>query len=121
MEQIDAVNLVANHVHRWRLRDRSGTLPAGRIVLRVTEDEKQWWRFECCQIEGVMHCISGSAWSDFVGPRVHARLTLYAQQDGRYRIYGDEWRGFVGQNRGAVLTLYAGEGDNATHRLGVRQ
>ncbi|TYG74808.1 hypothetical protein ES288_D04G212500v1 [Gossypium darwinii] len=62
-----------------------------------------------------------SAWSDFVGPRVHARLTLYAQQDGRYRIYGDEWRGFVGQNRGAVLTLYAREGDNATHRLGVRQ
>ncbi|MFQ6648825.1 hypothetical protein Gotur_021518 [Gossypium turneri] len=82
MEQIDAVNLVANHVHRWRLRDRSGTLPAGRIVLRVTEDEKQWWRFECCQIEGGMHCISGRAWSDFVGPRVHARLTLYAQQDG---------------------------------------
>ncbi|KAB2036118.1 hypothetical protein ES319_D04G201300v1 [Gossypium barbadense] len=82
MEQIDAVNLVANHVHRWRLRDRSGTLPAGRIVLRVTEDEKQWWRFECCQIEGGMHCFSGSAWSDFVGPRVHARLTLYAQQDG---------------------------------------
>ncbi|KAG4153292.1 hypothetical protein ERO13_D04G175124v2 [Gossypium hirsutum] len=106
MEQIDAVNLVANHVHRWRLRDRSGTLPAGWIILRI---------------EGVMHCISGSAWSDFVGPRVHARLTFCAQQDGRYRIYGDEWRGFVGQNRGAMLTLYAREGDNATHRLGVRQ
>ncbi|PPD74324.1 hypothetical protein GOBAR_DD28750 [Gossypium barbadense] len=70
MEEIDTVNLQANHVQRWRFRDRSGTLPAGPIVLRVTEDEKQWWRFEC------------SAWSDFVGPRVHARLTLYAEQDG---------------------------------------
>nr|KJB77905.1 hypothetical protein B456_012G164900 [Gossypium raimondii]KJB77913.1 hypothetical protein B456_012G165600 [Gossypium raimondii] len=82
MEEIDTVNLVAHHVQRWRFRDRSGILPAGRIVLRVTEDEKQWWRFECCRIEGGMYCISGSAWSDFVGPRVHARLTLYAKQYG---------------------------------------
>ncbi|KAB2088192.1 hypothetical protein E1A91_A04G166600v1 [Gossypium mustelinum] len=82
MEEIDTVNLQANHVKRWRFRDHSGTLPAGRIVLRVTEDENQWWRFECCRIEGGMHCISGNAWSDFVGPRVHARLTLYAKQDG---------------------------------------
>ncbi|MBA0878057.1 hypothetical protein Goshw_005132 [Gossypium schwendimanii] len=55
MEEIDTVNLQANHVKRWRFRDRSGTIPAGPIVLRVTEDEKQW---------------------------VHARLTLYAKQDG---------------------------------------
>ncbi|KAG4205908.1 hypothetical protein ERO13_A04G129742v2 [Gossypium hirsutum] len=82
MEQIDAVNLVANHVQRWRLRDRSGTLPAGRIDLTVTEDENQWWRFECCLIEGGMHCITGTEWSRFVGPRINARLTLYAQRDG---------------------------------------
>ncbi|PPS03677.1 hypothetical protein GOBAR_AA16966 [Gossypium barbadense] len=118
---MDEVNLEARHVLRWKFRDRSGTLPAGRIVLRVTEDENQWWRFECCRIEGGMQCISGSAWSDFVGPRVHARLTLYAKQDGRYRIYGDEWRRFVGQNREAVVTVYAGEGDNATHRLEMRR
>ncbi|MBA0754258.1 hypothetical protein Gogos_020291 [Gossypium gossypioides] len=81
MEQIAAVNLVANHVHRWRLRDRSGTLPAGRIVLMVTEDENQWWRFECRR-DGDMHYITGTEWSRFVQPRIGARLTLYAQQDG---------------------------------------
>ncbi|KAK5837180.1 hypothetical protein PVK06_012990 [Gossypium arboreum] len=81
MEQIDAVNLAANHVHRWRLLDRSGTLPAGRIVLTVTEDENQWWRFEC-RSEGDMHYITGTEWSRFVQPRIDARITLYAQQDG---------------------------------------
>ncbi|MBA0782190.1 hypothetical protein Gotri_003050 [Gossypium trilobum] len=81
MEQIDAVNLVANHVHRWRLRDGSGTLPDGRFVLTVTEDENQWWRFEC-RSEGDRHYITGTEWSRFVQPRIDARLTLYAQQDG---------------------------------------
>ncbi|MBA0753806.1 hypothetical protein Gogos_021040 [Gossypium gossypioides] len=81
MEQIDAVNLVANHVQRWRLRDRSGTLPAGWFVLTVTEDENQWWRFEC-RSEGDRHYITGTEWSRFVQPRIDARLTLYAQQDG---------------------------------------
>ncbi|MBA0844749.1 hypothetical protein Goarm_022359 [Gossypium armourianum] len=51
MEESDTVNLRANHVQRWRFCDHSGTLPAGRIVLRVTKDEKKWWRFECCRIE----------------------------------------------------------------------
>ncbi|KAG4153060.1 hypothetical protein ERO13_D04G160550v2 [Gossypium hirsutum] len=81
MELIDEVTLVAKHVHRWRLRDRSGTLPAGQIVLTVTEDENQWWQFEC-RSEGDMHCITGIEWSHFVQPRIDARLTLYAQQDG---------------------------------------
>ncbi|KAB2035895.1 hypothetical protein E1A91_D04G186800v1 [Gossypium mustelinum] len=81
MEQIDAVTLVATHVHRWRLRDCSGTLPAGQIVLTVTEDENQWWQFEC-RSEGDMHYITGAEWSHFVQPRIDARLTLYAQQDG---------------------------------------
>ncbi|PPR82379.1 hypothetical protein GOBAR_AA38334 [Gossypium barbadense] len=81
MEQIDAVNLVANHVQRWRLRDRSGILPAGRFVLTVTEDENQWWRFEF-RGEGDRHYITGTEWSRFAQPRIDARLTLYAQQDG---------------------------------------
>ncbi|KAL1106497.1 hypothetical protein V6Z11_D04G207800 [Gossypium hirsutum] len=81
MEEIDTVNLVANHVHKWWLRDRSGTLPAGRIVLMATEDENQWWRFECGS-EGDRHYITGTEWSRFVQPRIDARLTLYAQQDG---------------------------------------
>ncbi|MBA0782191.1 hypothetical protein Gotri_003051 [Gossypium trilobum] len=59
MEEIDTVNLRADHVQRWRFCDHSGTLPAGRIVLRVTKDEKKWWRFECCRIEGGIHYISG--------------------------------------------------------------
>nr|KJB74335.1 hypothetical protein B456_011G288900 [Gossypium raimondii] len=82
MTEIATVNLVAHHAQRWRFRDLSGTLPAGRIVLSVTEDEQQWWQFECCRIGGGMHSISGNAWSDFVGARAHAMLTLYAQQDG---------------------------------------
>nr|KJB77915.1 hypothetical protein B456_012G165800 [Gossypium raimondii] len=81
MEEIGTVNLVANHVRRWRLHDGSGTLPAGWIVLMVTEDENQWWRFEC-QSEGDWHYITGTEWSRFVQPRIDARLTLYAQQDG---------------------------------------
>ncbi|TYJ40814.1 hypothetical protein E1A91_A04G167000v1 [Gossypium mustelinum] len=81
MEQIDAVNLVANHVQRWRLRDRSRILPAGRFVLTVTEDENQWWRFEF-RGEGDRHYITGTEWSRFAQPRIDARLTLYAQQDG---------------------------------------
>ncbi|KAG4153280.1 hypothetical protein ERO13_D04G174928v2 [Gossypium hirsutum] len=120
MAPIDAVNLVANHVHRWMLRDGSGTLPAGRIVLTVTEDENQWWQFEC-RSEGDRHYITGTEWSRFVQPRINAMLTLYAQQDGRYRICGEDWRRFVESNVGAVLTLYAGEGDNATYRLEVRR
>ncbi|KAB2036121.1 hypothetical protein ES319_D04G201600v1 [Gossypium barbadense] len=81
MKEINTVNLVANHVHRWGLRDGSGTLPAGRIVLTVTEDENQWWQFEC-RSEGDRHCITGNEWSRFVQPRINAMLTLYAQQDG---------------------------------------
>ncbi|XP_017633305.1 uncharacterized protein LOC108475843 [Gossypium arboreum] len=79
---INEVVLEARHVQRWKFHDRSRTLPGVPIVLTVTEDENQWWRFECRQIEGDMHCIRCTAWSGFVGPRIDARLTLYAQQDG---------------------------------------
>nr|KJB77643.1 hypothetical protein B456_012G148300 [Gossypium raimondii] len=79
MELIDEVTLVAKHVHRWRLRDRSHTLPAGRIVLTVIDDEIQWWQFKC-RSKGDMHYITGTEWSCFVRPRIGARLTLYAQE-----------------------------------------
>nr|KJB78371.1 hypothetical protein B456_012G166200 [Gossypium raimondii] len=79
---INEVVLEARHVQRWKFHDRSRTLPRVPIVLTVTEDENQWWRFECCLIEGGMHCIRCTEWSGFVGPRINARLTLYAQQDG---------------------------------------
>ncbi|KAK5837365.1 hypothetical protein PVK06_013175 [Gossypium arboreum] len=58
------------------------TLPGDAVVLMVTEDGNERWHFECSLIEGGMHCIRCRAWSDFVDPRINARLTLYAEQDG---------------------------------------
>ncbi|KAB2088193.1 hypothetical protein ES319_A04G158100v1 [Gossypium barbadense] len=80
---INNVVLEAHHVRRWKFCDHSRTLPGEPIVLTVTEDGNERWQFECSLIEGGMHCIRCPAWSDFVGPRINARLTLYAKQDGK--------------------------------------
>ncbi|TYI88342.1 hypothetical protein E1A91_D04G201800v1 [Gossypium mustelinum] len=78
---MDEVNLEARHVLRWKFRDHSRTLSGCRIDLAVTDGNERW-QFECCRSEegDNTYYIRCPAWSDFVRPRINARLTLYAKQ-----------------------------------------
>ncbi|KAG4153291.1 hypothetical protein ERO13_D04G175112v2 [Gossypium hirsutum] len=78
---MDEVNLEARHVLRWRFRDHNRTLSGRRMDLTVTDGNERW-QFECCRSEegDNTYYIRCPAWSDFVRPRINARLTLYARQ-----------------------------------------
>ncbi|KAE8702248.1 hypothetical protein F3Y22_tig00110485pilonHSYRG00137 [Hibiscus syriacus] len=81
MAAIGDVNLAAHNEERWRFRDRSHTLPGGRVVLRVT-DGSNWWTFECRNERDDVYCISGSDWRRFARSRMGALVTLYSRDDG---------------------------------------
>ncbi|KAK8527411.1 hypothetical protein V6N13_085241 [Hibiscus sabdariffa] len=81
MSIIGEVNLRECHEAWLKFSGFSGTLPGGRIDLKVT-DGIESWVFECDR-----------------------------QSDGEYRIRGKDWGSFVRQNTNAMLTLYSKEDD----------